>query len=357
MRLSSLQSLRGVACLLVLGVHVAEWEQHRCQSTAVCLAQSFEYFGYIGVDLFFVLSGFVITWISYRELGDRSQVGSFALRRVWRVLPLYWLAWPIAAFINIRLLRYPCEVSWAWFSGNVTLVPPARNALMIPQAWSLAFELLFYAVFAAFFVLPRRVFVPALALWAGGIVAAASGGVRPAGLLKLLDPLVLEFLLGCFAATLLRNDHGLRWSRFALAIGMLGFVASALGEWSGWLHTRDHTMERVMSFGFSCSLIVFGAVACERSGHWSWPRWLQSVGDASYSIYLSHVAVMEFIQHALRHMSHDLAPHLLYLVLLVGGTLMAGFALHFQVERRLMAWSPGHRAPKAESAVPLRRAA
>ena len=78
-------------------------------------------------------------------------------------------------------------------------------------------------------------------------------------------------------------------------------------------------------------------------------RWLQSVGDASYSIYLSHVAVMEVIQHALRHMSHDLAPHLLYLVLLMGGTLMAGFALHLQVERRLMAWSPGQNSPTADS--------
>jgi peptidoglycan/LPS O-acetylase OafA/YrhL len=357
MRLGSLQALRGVACLLVLGVHVAEWEQHRCKSTAVCLAQSFEYFGYVGVDLFFVLSGFVITWISYRHLGDRSQVGRFALRRAWRVLPLYWLAWPIAAFINIRVLRYPCGVSWEWLWGNVTLVPPARNALMIPQAWSLAFELLFYAVFAVFFVLPRRAFLPTLALWTLGIVAAASANIWPAGVLKLLDPLVLEFLIGCIAATLLRNDHGLRWGRLSLVLGGLGFVASALGEWSGWLHTRDHTLERVLTFGVSCALVVFGAVACERTGRSRSPRWLQSVGDASYSIYLSHVAVMEFIQHSLRHMSHDLAPHLLYLVLLVGGTIAAGFVLHFQVERRLMAWSPGKNAPKADSPISLRRAA
>jgi exopolysaccharide production protein ExoZ len=323
----------------------------------VCLAQSFEYFGYVGVDLFFVLSGFVITWISYRQLGDRSRLGQFALRRAWRVLPLYWLAWPIAAFINIRVLRYPCDVSWDWFWGNVTLVPPARTALMIPQAWSLAFELLFYAVFAVFFVLPRRVFSPTLALWTLGIVAAAWADVWPAGWLKLFDPLVLEFLLGCFVATVLRNDRGLRYGRLALVFGIAGFAASALCEWSGRLHTRDHTLERVLSFGISCALIVFGAVACERTGDWRSPRWLQTVGDASYSIYLSHVAVMEFIQHALRHMSHDLAPHLLYLVLLVGGTLAAGFALHFQIERRLMAKSPGKNAAKFDAANSLRRAA
>ena len=158
------------------------------------------------------------------------------------VLPLYWLAWPIAAYINIRVLRYPCDVSWEWFWGNVALVPPARNALMIPQAWSLAFELLFYAVFAALFTLPRRGFLPVLAAWAVGIVAAAVAGVWPAGPWKLLDPLVLEFLLGCFAAALLRNDHGLRWGRLALVLGGLGFIASAMGESSGWVHTRDHTI-------------------------------------------------------------------------------------------------------------------
>jgi exopolysaccharide production protein ExoZ len=357
MRLGSLQALRGIACLLVLGVHVAEWEQYRCKSTSVCLAHSLEFFGYIGVDLFFVLSGFVITWISYRRLGDRSQIGPFVKRRAGRVLPLYWLAWPLAALINIRVLRYPVAVNWTWFWGNVAIAPGTTDALMIPQAWSLAFELIFYGVFTAFFVVPRGAFLPALALLSCAIVIGVGAGVVPTGPLKLLDPLVLEFLMGCFAAALLRHDRGLRWGRLALLVGGIGFVLSALGEWSGRLHTRDHSLERVLSFGGSCAAIVFGAVACERTGRWLMPRWLQTVGDASYSIYLSHVAVMEFIQHSLRHMSHELAPHLVYLVILIAGTLAAGFELHVQVERRLMGWRSAERSVPAERAVPLRRAA
>src|SRR5207253_2853094 len=89
MRLTNLQALRGVACLLVLFFHVAEWELHRCESPAVRVAAPFEYFGYAGVDLFFVLSGFVITWVSFGKLGDRSQLLSFAWRRAWRIFPLY----------------------------------------------------------------------------------------------------------------------------------------------------------------------------------------------------------------------------------------------------------------------------
>jgi peptidoglycan/LPS O-acetylase OafA/YrhL len=364
MRLTNLQALRGVACLLVLAFHVAEWEQHRCASPAVCVALPFEYFGYIGVDLFFVLSGFVITWVSFAKLGDRSQLLGFIWRRAWRILPLYWVCWigVVAAYHGI--LGIPWLPTWRWFFANVLILPAQPQHLFIPQAWSLAFELLFYAVFAGFFVLPRRVFLPTLGAWSATIaILAVAGSPHPAVrgpigrcLEKLIDPLVLEFLFGCVAAVAVGSGRHLSWGRTALNVGLLGFAGSSMGEYFGIVHTRGHSLERVLSFGLSCALIVFGATARERTHGLQSPRWLQTVGDASYSIYLVHIVVLEVVQHWLTDMRHDLIPHLLYVAALVIGSLAAGFALHFTVERPLMRW-PQRKPARASTIEPLRRAA
>src|SRR5437879_1684641 len=156
MRLTNLQALRGVACLLVLFFHVAEWELHRCESPAVRVAAPFEYFGYSGVDLFFVLSGFVITWVSFGNLGDHSQLLSFAWRRAWRIFPLYWACWIGVNVAYVNLIGIPWLPTGKWLIANILILPAQEQHLFIPQAWSLAFELLFYAAFTAFFLIPRR---------------------------------------------------------------------------------------------------------------------------------------------------------------------------------------------------------
>src|SRR5262245_48017594 len=205
MRLSNLQALRGVACLLVLGFHVAEWELHRGQSPAVHLAGAVEYFGYVGVDLFFVLSGFVITWVSYARLGQRSESLGFLLRRGWRIFPLYWVCWGLVILAYVYILGIPWLPTRRWLIGNLAILPSQPQHLFIPQAWSLAYELLFYGSFAAFFFLPRRAFLPCLGAWFAVIcICGVARGAGPAlsgpvgrNIERLISPLVLEFLFGC----------------------------------------------------------------------------------------------------------------------------------------------------------------
>jgi len=125
--------------------------------------------------------------------------------------------------------------------GNLAIVPSRPAYLFVPQAWSLAYELLFYAAFAAFFVLPRRAFRPALAAWLGASSRAhwpecrrpATRDVLGEGFARLLGPLVAEFLLGCFAAEALRTGFAAGWGRACLAAGVAWFAAGAVAECLG----------------------------------------------------------------------------------------------------------------------------
>src|SRR4051794_8004614 len=101
------QALRRAASLLVLVFHAAQWELHNGYTPALPLCYPFEFFGYAGVDLFFVLSGFVITWVSAKKLGDPRQVGGFLVRRAWRIFPLYWACWAGWALAYVFLLGQP----------------------------------------------------------------------------------------------------------------------------------------------------------------------------------------------------------------------------------------------------------
>jgi peptidoglycan/LPS O-acetylase OafA/YrhL len=87
MRLNNLQALRGVACLLVFFFHVAIGEAGAGHGLNPLVP--FQYAGFAGVDLFFVLSGFVITRVNVRGLGDPARVAGYVTRRLWRIYPVY----------------------------------------------------------------------------------------------------------------------------------------------------------------------------------------------------------------------------------------------------------------------------
>lgn len=125
---------------------------------------------------------------------------------------------------------------------------------------------------------------------------------------------------------------------------VLGALWFAVG---GWLHYRGLSSghldprHRVLCFGVPAALLVLGLTARERAGATTLPRWLRPVGDASYSIYLTHVLVFSVVCKLTAGMSHGLAAHLGWLALLTGAGLAVGYAFHLGVERPLLRRQPG----------------
>jgi peptidoglycan/LPS O-acetylase OafA/YrhL len=101
-------------------------------------------------------------------------------------------------------------------------------------------------------------------------------------------------------------------------------------------------------------LIIFGAAALERSRGWQFPGWLQSIGAASYSIYLVHLACYDVV-HKLLHVDHAGPGHLVWVATLLTAGITVGFAVHHAVERPLQRL--GRRKKVVTHPIEYRRAA
>jgi peptidoglycan/LPS O-acetylase OafA/YrhL len=355
-RLLDLQSLRGLACLVVLFSHAAEWEPRTGVQPELCLLHPLPFFGCASADIFLVLSGFIITWSHAESLGRPGALLPYALRRFCRVFPTYWVCWLGAALPRILrsgelpalsdavtcLLLLPQQGSEPFPQGSLQ----AAN-VAFPQNWTMVYDLMFYLLFACFFLLPRRWFVPGLLVWAAGTVALGFTRWPDLGFYAglPLQPLFLEFVFGCLAATLIRRQKIIR-PRLCIAAGVL-WIAVA-----GWLHYAGLTTGpfdarlRILSFGIPAVLLVYGLAAHERTRAPMLPRWLLPLGDASYSIYLVHVVVFAGVFKLTGGMSQHLLPHLGWIALMMASALLAGFLVHVCVDRPLLRWlRPGPSRP------------
>jgi peptidoglycan/LPS O-acetylase OafA/YrhL len=352
----NVQALRGVACLLVVLVHLAVWDNLFVGGTPGFSAV--QYFGFAGVDLFFVLSGFIITSTNRRSLGRPAAVPGYLFRRAWRIYPTYWAAMALSAAVSWALLGWnPLDAEtlrqWpAW------LTPAPGGNPVIGQAWTLTYELMFYLVFGALLLLPPRAAAAGLGAWA---VVTAGALLAPAPTdpwAKLpVSPYVFEFLGGCAVAWFAgRGARG--WERTACAVALawatVGIVIVASGaEPYGLAMAGDRL--RVLVFGPPAVLVVYAAVAAE--GRWPRrvPRWLLRTGDASYSLYLVHyVAVIAAVVVGMKT-PHTRLPHLAGLALTLAAMLALGFAFYALVERPLLNLARGRRKPAPAAAPPEER--
>jgi len=277
---AGVQYLRGVAALMVVIFHV----------TAILPGTGPSWSrGQIGVDLFFVISGFVM-WISGRHL----SAAGFAKRRLLRIVPLYWAVTLVLYLVStdggrlsgptdppIDLFRSLFFI--AYDSGNVPRVSP-----IVSPGWTLNLEMAFYAIFTlGLLVQPKRLLA---------IVTLCIAGIAVVGLFVpdtlpvarfYTDTIVLEFLAGVWLARLvtLGRMPGPAVSSVFLIAGTLT-VLWPIAPPSGL---------RFVDWGLPAVLVVTGVVGLEP---WLSRKklWLPTLlGDASYSIYLTHITSIAVI--------------------------------------------------------------
>ncbi len=281
----SVQALRGIAAILVVIFHAGLRFDPTEQTFRV---------GNAGVDIFFVISGFVMTTVT---AGLPADPRGFLRKRCIRLVPLYWLAtlamitaWAImpGAFPRMQPTAAHVLLSLAFVphrSPDSGLIQP-----ILGQGWTLNFEIFFYILFAAALLLPARRRLPAIMATLGilpllGYVARIPA-IAPT---DLLNPLLIEFLAGIalarFVAIGVRAPVGACWAFVALGVAMLVVAAPP----------ADDDLSRLLQYGVPASLIVGGAIGAECAGSVQVGGWLRLLGDASYSIYLSHTFVVSML--------------------------------------------------------------
>lgn len=295
-KLRSVQVLRAVAACAVVVLHAVPDVRAPVGNAG---------YGAAGVDLFFVISGFIMANVSKGRAGSE-----FVRDRLWRIYPLWWLAVLPWLFM---VPRGPTFVA-----SSLTLWPIYAGGYYVPVlkvGWTLSFELLFYLGITL--AISTRGAVP-LFLYGLCLLGALT---TPVPVLHFLgSPMALEFLMGLAIAKLPRRASiglfipvGL--ALLALTSPGVGDVESSLGpQWALW---------RAIEWGVPAALIVWGALSLEpifESRLFDIPV---AVGDASYSIYLFHPLIAYGLSFVWP----------LRLMLAVG----AGWAMHLLVERRILA--------------------
>ncbi len=293
-RLHSLQALRGVAVLLVVVYHLRHFAVRWC--TIDGLPAWLVHFQ-AGVDLFFVISGYVMVHVATRSGQPASHPGAFLLKRAVRIYPLYWVFTVLAG--TFLLARsgwvHPRSESLGEVLLGSLVLWPQTSAPLVGQGWSLVHEMYFYCTFALLLG-GRRLAVTLVgwvALVAIGLVTFGPFDGDSVPLLRtVFHPLTFEFAAG--AAIALLHQAG----KLPLpAVSLLTGLALWLGSWTQG-EFAQHGVPRVLCHGAAALLIVHGVVALERLRRLPSLPWLIAIGDASYSIYLSHLAVIVLLGQA-----------------------------------------------------------
>lgn len=322
---ANLQAMRGIAALMVLLIHAVSVPGNMGIPE---IAMAVFALGPAGVDIFFVISGFIITIL---VTGRTTNPAEFLVKRAVRIYPVYWLA---LAFALIMVTRAPVSSPFyvqkpLW---SLALLLEHQNYL-IQAAWSLSYEMYFYLVVAIILlVMPRRLFL-GLAIWAAltGVAIAYGLAFNPSLLYApIASPLVGEFLLGVLVAILIQRGF-YKYPVASVGAGVLWFLAGAVINhlYGGW-----ENLPRFLCFGPGAALMVYGVIAAEMGNGWTFSKPWQRLGDASYSLYIWHQPVY-FALHWLygRLGLYSVIPAWLLIAPSIAVVFAIGFASYRFIER------------------------
>lgn len=353
MRIRSLDILRGVAVLLVIGRH---WKPSPdgYNPVAGALIDAWEQCGWIGVDLFFVLSGFLIAGLLFREHQARGKVDikRFLVRRAFKIYPPFYVLVVLGVGVNAAIGNgYPLR-------SILSEVAFLQNYLyrIFPHTWSLAVEEHFY------FALP---IVMLVLLWRA---KSSADPFRPLVTIFLVvaATLLLLRIWGAWSAPFSAGSHMYR-THLRVDSLLFGVVLSY------WMHYRPASVSRFVerwrpcllpagillavpalwlplshpfmhTAGFTCLYVGFGLIllaalhARERRGMLLEPpaRLLSAIGACSYSIYLWHAVVLSGGLGTVNYLANGTLTYGWALVIYVTGSVVVGMGMSRLVEARAL---------------------
>jgi exopolysaccharide production protein ExoZ len=297
-----------------------------------------------GVDLFFVISGFIMVVTS-----GRASAGDFAVKRIMRIVPLYWVMTTLLLVIAVlRPQLFRTTVTGAvYFVKSLLFIPysnPGHNGEMMPllsPGWTLNFEMFFYAIFALVLLVPNRFRIIVTTLVFVSVVSFArlySGTNYSAEIGFYGDFQLFEFLFGMIIgqAYATRLPVMPTWAGCVVALAgfcclLWGFPFLALTPASGPQVLLENALPAVA--------VVFGVLSLENVLKKHPLRGMLFLGDASYSIYLSHIFLLGaarfvWVKAGLNHESLILVLGFAVTGLLF--TVAGGAAVHLGLEKPML---------------------
>ncbi|MBR0692710.1 acyltransferase [Bradyrhizobium lablabi] len=347
--LPSVQWLRGIAAMMVVILHLnfhTEWLREKVGAASSWFAHVPWSFG---IHIFFVISGFIMI-LTTRSFGEPGAWTSFLARRLVRIVPLYWLLTTVmvaGVLMSPHSLELPAD-KWRYIVSSYLFIPVLRTAddlrPILGQGWTLDYEMFFYAAFAFAILWPRRTGMAILTI--GFLTLAILGrnlDISTPMLFTWTDGIILEFILGIQLGMIYQS--GWRLSRPTAVVFVLAGVALGYPEFN-W--------PAVFSAGLPAMLIVGGLVLCPRLEDSAATGWLTVLGNASYSIYLSHTLVLRPFRDVWARLIDGAWSPFMFFVAGVLVSVAVGCAIHYLVERPMLRYlSHRLRASPAPPALPV----
>ena len=201
----TVQALRGIAASLVVFYHGQDYLAIRGYIPHV---ESIYNFGRSGVDIFFLISGFIMLLIAWDNFQKPGASIDFLIRRAIRIIPIYWFYSLIMVLLLITLSQYFSrgKVFDATHAIASFVFIPWRNSIgevnpILPVGWTLNFEMYFYLIFSILLLFKRDIFIALLAfILLGGVIAGLVFNPTIPVLSYMSSPLLIEFMMGCLIA-------------------------------------------------------------------------------------------------------------------------------------------------------------
>ncbi|PAC04130.1 acyltransferase family protein [Escherichia coli] len=295
----SIHYLRGLAALFVVCFHFRGYINNTyIQNNLGDLLFSK---GSIGVDIFFIISGFIISLATEKDNG----VKSFALKRIFRIYPVYLF------FIITMIIMIPSMPaidiikSMLFVNLNYSLEAPYFGYSVIFVGWSLTYEVLFYFYFLISIVIGRKYRVIVCSFLILSSFAACNYYIygtivfdikKPmmdmdaAGLLKLLSsPMFIEFIIGMVFYEIHKKIKSINQSQTVISLSIIAIILSFASLYN--IQRLDHGPT---SMGAIAAVIIFTLIVINNAIKYN--KLFIYLGDISYSLYLSHAVIITFIK-------------------------------------------------------------
>lgn len=293
--------------------------------------------GRSGVDIFFVISGFIMVYVTTDSFQKKGSGLDFMIKRSIRIIPVYWFYTLVMAGLLV--------LSPQNFSGGKSLQPdhlfaslafiawPSNTGDLKPvlqAGWTLNFEMYFYLVVALLLRFPSKHYFSLLStFFIGSIFLGLLFPGLPAPLKVLTSPLLLEFLMGTLAGILFLSLSKIPYPGL---ITLSGFVLLIIAS----IVLGDTTALRWLKWGAPGFLIVLGSAFLERQSSFRIPRLLITLGDSSYSLYLTHIFSINLLGFFWHRFIGDY--YTLFCAAAIIGSIVAGQIAYLIIEKPVTNW-------------------
>ena len=253
--------------------------------------------GVHGIDLFFVISGFIMVYTNDGARGSRAA-WRFCLRRMVRIYPPYWIVAAIVWWAGWHAM--PADWLGTLLLYNFTFDEGRlqQSAAILPQAWTMSIEVAFYLFFASFFFVGKVGFAILCAGWA---ILVRYNYLYPWYNGVILNSLVPDLFLGVLTAYIVVALKGMRmhgaWPLLAALLVSAVFFLDPFGY--------IPRVWPVLTYGPSCAVLLGTGALWDVWRHPMYPRWMMTLGDASYAIYLVHYVQLTAVNYVLMHYVRD----------------------------------------------------